>query len=151
MASRLNSVFLATLAEPPLCVRHLWEALPRKCEEPLEALAVTNQGNSKFLAMHAELVSAMHASGVTAVAHIKHDRGPAHGRAVWLPWQIVSKGDRNCFASIFWAPYHQTARYTSNSKRRRQYQLLIRFLICGMLGTNDTVGPHFPSRIKARN
>ena len=64
---------------------------------------MTNQGNSKFLAMHAELVSAMHASGVTAIAHINHDRGPAHGRAVWLPWQIVSKGDRNCFASNFWA------------------------------------------------
>ena len=64
---------------------------------------MTSQGNSKFFATHAELVSAMHASGVTAVAHINHDRGPAHGRAVWLPWQIVSKGDRNCFASNFWA------------------------------------------------
>ena len=113
MAGRLNSVFLTML--------------PRKCEEPLEALAMTNQGNSKFLAMHAELVSAMHASGVTAVAHINHDRGPAHGRAVWLPRQIVSKGDRNCFASFFGGRYHQTARYTSSSKRIQQYELHIFF------------------------
>ena len=42
-------------------------------EEPLEALAVTNQGDSMFLSMHAELGSAMHASGVTAVACMNLD------------------------------------------------------------------------------
>ena len=44
----------------------------------------------------------MHASGVPAVEHINHGRGPAHGKAVWLPWPTVSKEDRSCFASNFW-------------------------------------------------
>ena len=114
-------------------------------EEPLEALAVTNQGDSMFLAMHAELVSAMHASGVTAVACMNLDCGPAHSRAVWLPWQIVSRGDRKCFASIFWAAIIRLPDTPATSSADDSINFSSS-LICGLLRINDAIEMHFPSK-----
>ena len=46
----------------------------------------------------------MPAAGATAVTRMNQASGSAHGEAVLLPWQIVRKGNLNCFTSfsIFW-------------------------------------------------
>ena len=47
-------------------------------------------------------MSIMLASGAPAAEHMNQASGIAHGKAVWLPWHLIGKGNPNCFTSICW-------------------------------------------------
>ena len=97
MASRLDSVFLTMRAR--LCSVSDPFNVSRRCEEPLEALLVANQANSRVLACMM-ICTDWHHVCIWCISGRTHESGQLHSQ-----WQIrlaalanSKQGSRDCFS-----------------------------------------------------